>query len=48
MSKSLWENLAQNSPFIDASKRARPFAATYTFLAANSAQSRRKSMKTML
>ena len=34
---ALWESLAQNHPFIDGNKRT-AFAATYTFLAINSAR----------
>jgi death-on-curing protein len=34
---ALWESLGQNHPFVDGSKRT-AFAATYTFLAINSAR----------
>ena len=34
---ALWESLAQNHPFLDENKRT-AFAATYTFLAINSAR----------
>ena len=34
---ALWESLSQNHPFIDGNKRT-AFAATYTFLAINSAR----------
>ena len=34
---ALWESLSQNDPFIDGNKRT-AFAATYTFLAINSAR----------
>ena len=34
---ALWESLSQNHPFVDGNKRT-AFAATYTFLAINTAQ----------